>query len=106
MQWVLLVVNAYRNSKLVKYAAKELHLPLHLGPTLIPESNLLSLLKGNRGSLLKGRHAAVTDVCMGSSNILNQMRWPYKVSNSPAGSIECLSNGAYSQGTVVKFGRE
>ena len=43
---------------------------------------------------------------MGSSNILNQMRWSYKVSNSPASSIECLSNGAYSQGTVVKFRRE
>lgn len=94
----------YRNTKLFENFTEALHLALHLSAALVPESNLVGLLKGDGGGFLEGGHAAVADAGVGGSDVLDQVLRADQVANTPAGGIEGLTSRGNGQGTLVQFG--
>ena len=95
---------AYRNTQLIKDLTEALHLLLHIIPTLIPESHLVSLLESNSSSLLERRNTAIADAGVCASHILDQMLWSDEITNTPSSGIEGFTSGTHREGTFIQLG--
>ena len=96
----------YWDTKLVKNLAEELHLLLHLVPALVPEANLVCLLKRNGSSLLERRNTAIANARVRTSNVFDQMLRSNQVAHTPAGGVEGFASRAHSEGALVQLGRQ
>lgn len=95
--------STYRDTELIKDLAEQLHLLLHFISALIPEANLVCLLKGHGSSFLEGRHTAVANAGVCTGNVLDQMLWSNQVSHPPTSGIEGLTSRAHGDSTFIQL---
>lgn len=103
---VVLQGDTHGNIQLVKHLAKAINLALHFVPGLLPETLALGLFKRHGRSLLQRRHAAVTNTGMRRSHILDQMRRPDEISDSPARGIKRFTSRSHSERAFVQLRRQ
>lgn len=96
--------STYRDTELIKNLTEQLHLLVHLIAALVPEANLVCLFKGHSSGFLQGRHTAVANAGVCTSDVLDQMFWSNEVSHTPASGVEGLTSRAHSEGAFVQLG--
>jgi hypothetical protein len=96
--------STYRDTELIKDLTEQLHLLLHLIAALVPEANLVCLLKGHSSGFLEGRHTAVANAGVCTSNVLDQMLRSDQIAHTPASGVEGLTSRAHSEGAFIQLG--
>lgn len=96
--------STYRDTKLIKDLAEQLHLLLHLIAALVPEANFVCLFKGHSSSFLEGRYTAVTNAGVRTGNVLDQMLWADQISDTPPSGVKGLTSRAHSDGAFEELG--